>query len=229
MKKHFITGIAILLPITLTIVIVTFIVNILTAPFMGVVQAILIKNNIFQNGLIFLTRNQITQYVSQAVILMLLFGLTVGIGWLTRWFFINYFLNLGDYIIHRIPLINTIYKTSQDVIKTIFGTETRSFKQVALVPFPNKDILSLGLVTRENVPGVDDSNLIAVFVPTTPNPTSGFMMLFKPEQITYLDMPIENAFKYIISCGVISSPFKRQASTFMQQASPSPEKEKEEE
>jgi uncharacterized membrane protein len=96
------------------------------------------------------------------------------------------------------------------VIKTIFGTTTRSFKQVVLVPFPNKETYSLGLVTREEIPafkGGEEKELIAVFVPTTPNPTSGFLMMFEAEDLVFLDMRVEDAFKYIISCGVIMSPF----------------------
>ena len=115
---------------------------------------------------------------------------------------------MWDYLIHRIPVISSIYKVSQDVVTTIFGSKTNSFKQVVMVPFPSKETYSMGLVTREDMEGIrPDGNAVAVFVPTTPNPTSGFLMLYKPEDLIYLDMRVEDAFKYIISCGVILTPF----------------------
>lgn len=207
MRKYFLTGLAILLPLALTVFIVTFLVNLFTAPFIGIVKPILASLDLFQNGLLFLTADQLLQYVSQALIIVFLFGVTLMLGFLTRWFVVHYFIRLGDYILHRIPLVNTVYKTSQDVIKTIFTGGTKSFKQVALVPFPHSSTRSIGLVTREEVTGSEGEKLVAVFVPTTPNPTSGFLMMFKREDTVFLDMAVEDAFKYIISCGVIASPF----------------------
>lgn len=70
----------------------------------------------------------------------------------------------------------------------------------------------MGLVTREQIPalhGPKEAELIAVFVPTTPNPTSGFLMMYDPDDLVFLDMKVEEAFKYIISCGVIITPFVR--------------------
>jgi len=209
MKKYFITGLIILLPVALTLAIVLFIFNLLTEPFVGIVRNILAHYNLFQSGFLFLSTDQIQQYFSKLIILMLLFFLTVGLGFLARWFFVHYFIRMWEYVLHRIPFIRSVYKTSQDVIKTIFTTETNSFKQVVLVPFPSSETWAIGLVTKENLPPVGKSQkpLIAVFVPTTPNPTSGFLMLFKEDDLVFLDMKVEDALKYVISCGVIVSPF----------------------
>lgn len=80
-----------------------------------------------------------------------------------------------------------------------------------MVPFPDEKTHSIGLVTQEKIPnlgGKREGNLVAVFVPTTPNPTSGFLMMFEEKSLVHLDMTIEDAFKYIISLGVIPSPFR---------------------
>jgi uncharacterized membrane protein len=210
MKKYFITGLVLLLPLALTVLIVIFIVNFFTNPFVGAVRGFLDQLGILQKGFFFLSPYQVQLYVSKLLILVLLFCFTVFLGWLTQWVIVHYFIRIGDYLFHRIPFVRTIYKTSQDVIKTIFGTSTRSFKQVVLVPFPNQETYSVGLVTREEIPTFKDGQkkeLISVFVPTTPNPTSGFLMLFEAENLVFLDMKVEDAFKYIISCGVIMSPF----------------------
>ncbi len=210
MKRFFITGLITLLPITLTILIVTFIFNLLTEPFINVLQRILEVLGLFQQESFVSKHAQLIKFISRLVILALLFFTTVLLGFIARWFFIHYLIRAGEVILHQIPFINSIYKTSKDVIQTIFTSDTKAFKQVVLVPFPNPDSLSIGLLTLETVPGLPDSSgkeRAAVFVPTTPNPTSGFFMLFNKEDIKYLDMKIDDALKYVISCGVIEANF----------------------
>ena len=201
MKKFFVTGLALLLPVALTIAIVLFIVDLFTAPFVGIVKAILDRYQIFQGG-----ADYLELYVSKILILALLFFFTVFLGWLTRWVIIHYLIRLNDYILHRIPFVRSIYKMSQEVIKTIFTEESRSFKQVVLVPFPNKDTYTVGLVTRDALPFANNANpqdVVAVFVPTTPNPTSGFLMMYDKKELVPLPLSVEEAFKYVVSCGVI--------------------------
>jgi uncharacterized membrane protein len=222
MKKYFITGLVVLLPLALTIAIVMFMVNLLTTPFVGIVKGILSYFDLLDKSILFLSSEQLQIVFSKIIILVLLFFLTVGLGAFGRWFFIHYMLNLWDYVLHRIPLVSSIYKTCQDVITTLFGSKTKSFKQVVMVPFPSYSTYSLGLLTAENMTGLplsESENIVAVFVPTTPNPTSGFMMMFSEKDIIYLDMKVEDAFKYIVSCGVIMPPFNSISS---QQAHQSP-------
>jgi uncharacterized membrane protein len=211
MKKYFVTGLVILLPLALTIAIVLWVFNLLTEPFVGAMQGIFSHYNLLQDGFLFLKASQIQQILSQIIILALLFSFTVFLGTIARLFFFSYLINTWNYLINRIPLIRSIYKTCQDVINTIFTSNNNSFKQVVMVPFPNATTYTIGLVTRDDIPPFktgSSENHIAVFVPTTPNPTSGFLVMFKQSDLIYLDMPVENAFKYIISCGVISTPFK---------------------
>lgn len=212
MKKYFITGLVVLAPLALSIAVFVFIVNFLTEPFSGAVNTIFSHFDLFASGFLFFSQQQVQHFFSQLVILIGLFLFTVLLGFFGRLFFVNYFIGLGDRILHKIPFISSVYKISQDVIKTIFTTENRSFKQVVLVPFPSPDTQSVGLVTRDDFSAMENApseKLIAVFVPTTPNPTSGFLILYRQDQLTYLDMSVENAFKYVISCGVILSPFKQ--------------------
>lgn len=208
MKKYFITGLVILLPVALTLAIVSFIFNLLTEPFVGIVKAIFTHFGIFTSGFLFLTPDQIQKYSGQLIVLVLLFFFTAGLGFLARWFFFHYLIRFWEYIVKRIPFISNIYIACQDVIQTLFTTSANSFKQVVMVPFPSSTTLSIGLVTKDNLPPLGNNKcmLVAVFVPTTPNPTSGFLMMFKQEDLIYLDMKVEDAMKYIISCGMISSP-----------------------
>lgn len=202
MKRLFITGLVILLPVTLTILIVIFIFNLLTDPFVGIVSGILNYYGLMENGFWFLNGSQLQRYISQILILGILFGFTVLLGVVARWVFFHYFLRFGERILHQIPLISSIYKTSQDIIKTIFASKSKSFKQVVMIPFPSSKTYSIGFLTCEKLPKVKEGEQVAVFVPTTPNPTSGFLLMVSREDVIYLNMKIEEALKYVISCGV---------------------------
>ncbi len=210
MKKYFVTGLIILLPLTFTLAIVIFLFNLLTTPFLGLVKELFLHYHLFESGFLFFTSNQIQHLIARLLIIIFLFLFACGLGLIGRWFFFHTFIKFTDYIVKKIPLVSSIYKTCQEVIKTIFTTSTKSFKQVVLIRFPNPETYSLGLITREHLPGLENTShasAIAVFVPTTPNPTSGFLVMYKPQDVIYLDMKVEEAFKYIISCGVITPPF----------------------
>jgi uncharacterized membrane protein len=206
MKKYFITGLIILLPLAVTIAVIGFIINFLTGPFIGLVSSILSRMHIINSGFLFLTPDQVLRYGSKLLILILLLILTIGLGILTRWFFMNALLKLSDKVLHRIPLVNTVYKTTQDIIKTLFVSDKNSFKQVVMVPFPRPDVFALGLIARESPRVCSDAaekQLISVLIPTTPNPTTGFLLMYERKDLILLDMKPEDAIKYIVSCGVI--------------------------
>ncbi|HEV8051475.1 MAG TPA: DUF502 domain-containing protein [Parachlamydiaceae bacterium] len=204
-KAYFITGVVILLPLAFTLGIVIFLFNLLTEPFVGIVKSILGHYNLLDSGFLFLTSDQIQKVFSQFIILVLLFFFTVSLGIVARWFFFHYLVRIWDLMLAKIPFINGVYRTCQDIIQTLFASSSSSFKQVVMVPFPSPGTLAIGFVTNESIPGINNSMepLVAVFVPTTPNPTSGFLMMFRESDLVYLDMKVEDALKYVISCGVI--------------------------
>jgi uncharacterized membrane protein len=209
MKRYFITGLVILLPLALTFVVVAFIFNLLTEPFVDIFKAIFNYFGLFSSGFLFLSPDQLQKYISQMMILVLLFFGTVGLGLLARWFFVHYFIRGWEYIFYKIPFIRSIYKTCRDIIGTLFTTDTNSFKQVVIVPFPSIDMTAIGFVTKENIPPVHvgKQSMIAVYVPTTPNPTSGFLIMYPEDDVVFIDMKVEDALKFVISCGVIANSF----------------------
>lgn len=211
MKKNFITGLIILLPLALTLAIVSFIFNFLTGPFLGIVKTVFERYHLFEHGFLFLNADQLQTLFAQVLILASLFCIVVGLGYFASLFFFHTFIQFAEYLLKRIPLVRAIYNTCKEVIDRLFTTEAQSFKQVVLAPFPNRDVYSIGLITRNNLSGLHETShadSVAVFVPTTPNPTSGFLMMFKPSDLLYLDMKVEEAFKTILSCGVITPSFK---------------------
>ncbi len=202
MKKYFVTGLVILLPLAITVGIAVFIVNFLTRPFVGFLEQFLVVYPWYAKyqGPI--------HFFLQIFLLIGLFLFTALLGFLARMIVFRSVLNLYDFIMHRIPIIKTVYKATQQVLKTIFGSASRTFKQVVMVPFPVDGAYAIGLVSSP-APKLCETTigrkLITVFVPTTPNPTSGYLMMYHEDKVVYLDMKIEEAFKYIISCGVIST------------------------
>ncbi|MFV0340817.1 MAG: DUF502 domain-containing protein [Parachlamydiaceae bacterium] len=210
MKKYFITGLVILLPLAVTLFVILFLFNLLTDPLAGIVASALDRYDLLEGDYFFISGHKVQYFISQLAILVLLFFITVFLGILARYIFFNSLLRLWDWLIHRIPLISTIYKASQDVINTVFTSKTKSFKQVVVVKFPNPHTDSVGLLTQDSIKGLGnpDDEYAAVFVPTTPNPTSGFLILYPKKDLVYIDMKVEDAFKYVISCGVLSPGFK---------------------
>lgn len=207
MKKYFITGLVILLPVVVTIGIVIFVLDFLTKPFMGFVTPLFTKLGFQHLNFYIFSPEQVMRFVSQILILIVLFFIILGLGVVARWIIFRYVIQISDSILHRIPLVNKVYKTTQDIIKTLFSSDKDSFKQVVMVPFPHEGTYSLGLVSQESPQTCKDAlgtDLLSVFVPTTPNPTTGFLLIYKRKDLIFLDMKTEDAVKYVVSCGVIT-------------------------
>lgn len=190
-RKYFVTGLVVLLPLALTYWIISFILGVLTDPFTGIATGAL--------RLLGIQSQEVLNIVGKLLALIMLFGLIISIGAIGRYFFFKYLLQLGDAILHRIPVVSAVYKTSQDLIQSVFKQDSTSFKQVVFVQFPHPGAMVVGLVTQEE--SLDGR--IAVFVPTTPNPTTGFLLMYRKEDVIPLDMKVDEALRYIISCGVL--------------------------
>ena len=203
LKKYFFTGLATLLPLAVTVAVLHIIVDFLTKPFVGVVSHLLGTLPIPHELLLLL---------SQILILFALFLFLLLVGLLGRWFFVHWFIKIGDRILHKIPLVNKVYKTSKDIVVSLFGQEKKSFNQVVLMTFPYESCYIIGLIARDAPQTCSDAmqeESVSVFIPTTPNPTTGFLVVRPKSQLIYLDMSCEEALKYIISCGVVPPESER--------------------
>lgn len=210
-KRYFFTGLALLLPAVITIILAVFFVNLLTKPFQQGVVAVLSELGLIKPFL-FLSAEQVLNIISKILILITLVAITIIAGILAQIVFARYLIRIADIIIHKIPIVNKIYKAAQDVVHTLFKSEKQAFTQVVLVPFPHEKSYGIGLITSECVPEEADSehgNLISVFVPATPNPTMGFMLMLKRKQVIFVDMTVEEALQAIISCGVMISTINK--------------------
>lgn len=198
MKKYFLSGLIVLLPIVITLSIVNFFINLLTNPFQSLIALLWAP----WGGL----NSQWALYLSKVCILIAIATGTVLIGALAHGFVARRLLTITEFLVCKIPFVSTVYRASRDVIHTLLASKTSAFQEVLLVPFPHRDTLSIGFLVREApvlTQQMESTSQVSVFVPTTPNPTTGFILVFQKDQIRSTDLSVEEALKYIISCGVI--------------------------
>jgi uncharacterized membrane protein len=206
MKKYFFTGFITLLPLILTCVIVIWLIDLVTTPFIGLAQDIL--HHYQKTPYFSLANHEVIIKILSRLFSLLFWVIVIFIlGFFSRKFFMRSFLHLTDRIFSRLPFVKKIYKISHDLTKVVFSENEKTFKQTVLVPFPHKDVFALGFVTSEALPEIFTKLApaieIAVFVPTAPHPMSGFILL-TPKCLSYpVEVSVEEAFKFLISCGVI--------------------------
>jgi len=185
-RNNFITGVVVLIPIGITIYLTLFLVNILSI--------ILPKE---------LNPNYYLPYEIPGVEIFISIILITFIGWLSLSFIGKKMLEILNNILKKIPILRTIYSAIVQMTET-FTRGEGSKKNVVLVEYPRKGSWAVGFATKENTIGISDKikqDLVNVFIPTTPNPTSGFLLMFPKEEVIYLDITFEQASKFIVSAG----------------------------
>ena len=138
--------------------------------------------------------------------------IVLGIGFLGSNILGKQLVSVGDRILSRIPFVRSIYTSAKQIIETAMSREEKPFKKVVLVPYPREGVYALGLVTREvskNIASEHENEnggepLVSVFIPSTPNFTSGLLVMFPPQEIIPLSMTIEEGFKYLMSGGILA-------------------------
>jgi len=193
MRKYFITGLLILVPLGITFwvlhaIISTMDQSLLLLPAEWRPEALL---GVKIPGL--------------GAILTLLIVFVTGL--LTRNFIGNYVVKVWESVLNRIPVVNTIYSSVKQVSDTLFSSSGNAFRKAVLVQYPRQGCWTIGFLT--GVPGGDVVNhlqgdYVSVYVPTTPNPTSGFFLMVPKADAIELDMSVDAALKYIVSMGVVA-------------------------
>lgn len=183
LRKLFITGVLTLLPISITFVVLKFVYEFLdglSAPIIRLTVGFDIP------GMGFL--------ITVTTIIL--------VGILANNFIGKKVLAFFDSWMHRIPFISTVYNSVKELSHNLGSGKNSNFSQVVLVTFPGGASKSIGFITRDTVI-LSGTRRTAVFVPTTPNPTSGFIMFYPPEDVEYLEITVDEAVKMIVSMGVV--------------------------
>ena len=120
-------------------------------------------------------------------------------------------LKAGERVLDKMPVVRSIYGAIKQIMETVMSTNSDSFREVVLVEYPKKKIWVIGFVTGETkgeVQTLNDETLINVFIPTTPNPTSGFLLFVPKKDLIYMKMKVEDAVKMVISGGIVTPKMK---------------------
>ena len=185
-RNYFIAGVVVLIPIGITVYITLLLVS--------VSSKILPKE---------INPNHYLPYDIPGVEIIMSIIIISFIGWLSLSFIGRRLLVIFNNILKRIPILRTIYSAIGQMTETFAKTDQNK-KNVVLVEYPRKGAWAVGFATKENSGEIRDKtkkNLINVFVPTTPNPTSGFLLMIPKEDLIYLDLTFEEASKFIVSAG----------------------------
>ena len=196
-RNVFITGLLITLPIALTYFILQFLFKNLDA-----------LSPVFTKVLIDFGAPIPEGYRIPALGLVITLLIVLAVGWFTTNFFGKRLILLGENIVGKIPFVRRIYKGSKQVVQSIAHADTRAFRKVVLIEFPRRGMLAIGFVTGEARGEVQKNtcdDVLNVFVPTMPNPTSGFLVFAPPEELTEIDMSIEDGVKYVVSGGIVTT------------------------
>jgi uncharacterized membrane protein len=194
-RRTFLAGLLILLPLFITYVLIAFLFNIFTG--IGAPLVIGLFRLVGANDLSYPIVPLVNLLLSLAVIFLL--GL-VGTNILGRRVFSNF-----EGLLLRLPLVRTVYSSAKQVVETFQGPG-RSFQRVVLIEYPRKGVWALGLVATERHDSLrlfPSEIVVTVFIPTTPNPTSGYLVIVSPEDVKEIDFTVEEAFKFIVSGGII--------------------------
>ena len=128
----------------------------------------------------------------------------IAAGFLGRWI-----IKFGESILNRMPIVRSIYGASKQILETVISTQSDAFRDAVLVEYPRRGLWVIGFVTgstRGEVAEHIDIEMVNVFIPTTPNPTSGFLLFCPRNEIIYLDMSVEDAVKLVVSGGIVHPP-----------------------
>ena len=186
LRNYFITGVVVLIPIGFTLY--------LSKILIGLSSKILPQN---------INPNSYLPYSIPGVEIIISVIFITFVGGLSLSFFGKKILKLIDDLFKRIPLLRTIYSAISQMTET-FSNKDSDKKSVVLVEYPRKGVWAVGFATKENtgeMANKTNKKLINVFVPTTPNPTSGFLLMFPLDEVIYLNMTFEEASKFIVSAG----------------------------
>ena len=198
LRNVFITGLLITLPIALTWFILQFLLKNFDA-----------LSPVFTRMLIQLGAPIPEGFRIPFLGLMVTLLIVLAVGWLTTNFFGKKLFELGELMIEKIPFVRRIYKGSKQVVSSLAEADTLTFRKVVLIEFPRRGLLAIGFVTGESRGEVQEltrENMLNVFVPTMPNPTSGFLIFSPLEELTEVSMTIEEGIKYVVSGGLVTPP-----------------------
>lgn len=144
--------------------------------------------------------------------LLIVFIMLTFIGFLTAGLIGRFIIKLGERIIARLPIIRSVYGALKQIFESVLKTSSKSFREVVLIEYPRKGIWAIGFITgntKGEVQQISKDEFVNVFLPTTPNPTSGFLLFVPRKDVKILNMNVEEGIKMVISGGIVTPKFQK--------------------
>jgi len=194
LRNYFITGIIVVAPIALTVYLVTLVVGFIdenVLPLLG-------------------PRYNPETYLPFAVpgigVLIFVIAITI-IGWMATGLLGRTVVRVGENLLDRMPVVRSVYSALKQIFETVFAQSSRAFRDVVLIPYPREGCWAIGFATGTTKGEVQDAirnEVVNVFLPTTPNPTSGYLLFLPKKDVIFLEMTVEQGIKLVISGGVVT-------------------------
>lgn len=205
LRASFLTGLVVVAPVGLTIWLIWTVVGWIDGFVLPLVPDIWQPDKLIQNWFGFPTEVQINVR-GIGVVIFLIF--TIIIGWMAKGLIGRSLIKFAEGLVERTPVVRSIYSGIKQISETVFAQSDRSFEKACLIQYPRKGIWAIGFISITAKGEVAEragthGTMMSVFVPTTPNPTSGFLLFFPKEDVIELDMSIEDAAKLVISAGLV--------------------------
>ena len=141
--------------------------------------------------------------------LIIVFIFFISVGWFAKNFLGRITYQFSEYVVRRLPVIRTVYGAIKQIFETIMASQSQAFREVVMLEYPRRGVWSLGFVTgatKGEVQSTTAEETMSVFVPTTPNPTSGYLLFVPRKELVFMKMSVEQAAKLIVSAGIITPP-----------------------
>ena len=203
LRRSFLTGLVVVLPITLTIYLIWTVIGWIDGWVLPFVPRAYHPNELLRH---YFGPDWTYNVRGLGVIVFLVF--TIVVGWLAKGLFGRSILKWAEGLVDRMPVVRSVYNGLKQIAETVFSQSSNNFDRACVVQFPRQGIYAIGFVATRakgelaaKIPGGGD--MLTVFVPTTPNPTSGFLVYLPTADVIMLDMTVEDAAKLIISAGLV--------------------------
>lgn len=193
LRRYIIAGLLVWVPVGITILVIKLFVDLLDR------SLLLLPQQFRPENLLGFDIPGLGVFISAFIIITTGFIVTNFVG--------RKMVTLGENILDRIPLVRSVYSAVKQVTSTILSSDQNSFRQVLLIQYPRKGVWTLAFQTSNGMPSFNEltgEQLVTVFIPTTPNPTSGFILMIPKNEVTKLDIDVEDALKFIMSLGVVT-------------------------
>jgi uncharacterized membrane protein len=205
LRSSFLTGLVVIAPVWLTVWLIWSVVGWIDGAVLPWVPKSYQPDKMIQD---FLGLNRDVQINVRGIGVIIFLVFTIIVGWMAKGLMGRSLIRFAESLVERTPVVRSIYSGIKQISETVFAQTERSFEKACLIQYPRKGIWAIGFVSTTakgeiTARASDTGDMLSIFLPTTPNPTSGFLLFLPAEDVMELDMSVEDAAKLVISAGLV--------------------------